>query len=724
MAQIALAKTFMEDLFKLDRGLQRKVQEMITKLKRDHTTAGLNLESYHASADSRSRTARVDQSTRAILAATGQADTYIIVKVLPHDQADRWMAGNRFNVNQLTGALEVVDVTALETLSSAAPVDEPTLAAGALDGVADKAFTQLGITDDRVIAVARRMASAEEVEILAGALPDDQAEALTGLAMGMSVDEIYQSMVARLDAAGDAKPTPAPDADDLVAAVQRTASHSAFLVLDDEDELLDVLTRDFEAWQVFLHPSQRAVVQRHNKGPARVTGGAGTGKTVALLHRARRLADESSSAGAPRVLVTTFTNKLRDDLVDRLRALGGPELLERIDVTTVDALARRTVADAEGATTVHVIHGRVLDELWQTVVDEHGFTFSVEFLSQEWEQVILARGIRSRDEYFATPRPGRGVRLPRRGRAEVWRAVEAFEAALQRTGKRTFLQLAVAAAGYRDAAAIKSYHHVLVDEAQDLHPAQWRLLRAAVGKGKDDLFIAGDAHQRIYDHRFSLSALGIETRGRSSRLRVNYRTTHEILRWSLELLAGESFDDLDEGEDTLHGYRSVTHGDGPVVAGHASRRAELDALVEQVRAWQHDGINLDEIGVCARIRQTAEVAEQHLLKAGLTPAEPNGPIKGAFFGTMHGMKGLEFRAVAMIDVGASVVPLSFAVTPQDEDPIRHAQDLQRERCLLYVAATRAREALAVSWTGAPSALLVGEDSGAAGRPAGRSSASG
>lgn len=707
MARISLAKTFFEDMSKLDRGLARKVDEMITKLKRDHTTAGLNLESYHASADPRSRTARVDQGTRAILAAGGEADHYILVKVLPHDQADRWMAHNRFNVNQLTGALEVVDVTAVEAVSSVAPAQEPARSAGVLDGVADKAFTQLGITDERVIAAARRMASAEQVELLAGALPDDQAEALTGLAMGMSVDEIYASMVARLDAAGDPTPKVTPDADDLVAAVQRPASRSAFLVLDDEDALLDVLTRDFQAWQVFLHPSQRAVVERHYKGPARVTGGAGTGKTVALLHRARRLAEEEFAAAAPRVLVTTFTTKLRDDLVDRLRALGGPELLERIDVTTVDALARRTVADAEGGSAVHVIYGRPLDDLWQTVVDEQGFAFSVEFLSQEWEQVVLARGIRSRDEYFATPRHGRGVRLPRRDRAEVWRAVEAFEAALQRSGRRTFLQLAAAAAGYIDAAAIKPYDHVLVDEAQDLHPAQWRLLRAVVPRGPDDLFIAGDAHQRIYDHRVSLSGLGIETRGRSSRLRVNYRTTHEILRWSLGLLAGESFDDLDEGEDTLAGYRSVTHGRGPVVAGHGSRREELDALVEQVRAWQHDGIDLDEIAVCARTRQAADVAEQHLRSAQLAPTEPDGPIRRSFFGTMHGMKGLEFRAVAMLDVGASVVPPSVAVTPQEVDPIRHTQDLQRERCLLYVAATRAREALAVSWTGEPSRLLVG-----------------
>lgn len=394
-----------------------------------------------------------------------------------------------------------------------------------------------------------------------------------------------------------------------------------------------------------------------------------------------------------------------------MRALGGPELLARVHVTTVDALARRTVADAEQVGNVRVLVGRDVDDLWQDVIDEEGFPFLKEFLSQEWEQVIFARNIKTRDEYFAAARPGRGVRLPRRDRAEVWRAVEAFEAALQRSGKRTFLQLAAAAAGYLDAAVIKPYDHVLVDEAQDLHPAQWRLLRAAVAPGKNDLFVAGDAHQRIYDHRVSLSGLGIETRGRSTRLRVNYRTTHEILRWSLELLAGQTFDDLDGGVDSLEGYRSVTRGGGPVVTGHETRREELDALADQVRAWQTDGINLDEIGICARTKQTAEVAEQHLRQSGLLPTEPHHAIRGPHIGTMHGMKGLEFRAVAMLDVSATSVPPSVAVADPSEDPVRHAHDLQRERCLLYVAATRAREALAVSWTGKPSSLLVGGGTG-------------
>ena len=297
-------------------------------------------------------------------------------------------------------------------------------------------------------------------------------------------------------------------------------------------------------------------------------------------------------------------------------------------MTTVDALARRTVADAEQVANIRVLVGRAVDDLWQDLIDEEGFRFSKEFLSQEWEQVILARNIKTRDEYFAAPRPGaayafRDAIVPRcGGRSRHSRQLSSGPASGPSYNLPRLPQ-AISMPPSSNPTTTCS-----VDEAQDLHPAQWRLLRAAVAPGKNDLFIAGDAHQRIYDNRVSLSGLGIETRGRSTRLRVNYRTTHEILRWSLELLAGQTFDDLDDGEDSLEGYRSVTHGGGPVVSGHATHREELDALAEQVRAWQNDGINLDEIGICARTKQTAEVAEQHLRQTGLLPTEPHGAIRG------------------------------------------------------------------------------------------------
>lgn len=228
------------------------------------------------------------------------------------------------------------------------------------------------------------------------------------------------------------------------------------------------------------------------------------------------------------------------------------------------------------------------------------------------------------------------------------------------------------------------------------------------------MFIAGDTHQRIYDNRVTLSSLGIRVRGRSTRLRLNYRTTRPILNWSLGLITGEPFEDLEGDAETLMGYRSATDGPVPEIQEYPSAEDEYKALAERIRAWhENDGVDWREIGVCARRHATLESVYEFLDAASIpfsrsrTPDSDADPSKpdSVYLGTMHEMKGLEFRCVAMIGISASNVPPSAALTPESDDPLRHRQDLQRERCLLYVAATRAREQLSVTWSGNASRFL-------------------
>jgi superfamily I DNA/RNA helicase len=249
-----------------------------------------------------------------------------------------------------------------------------------------------------------------------------------------------------------------------------------------------------------------------------------------------------------------------------------------------------------------------------------------------------------------------------------------------------------------------------VDEAQDLHPAQWRVLRAAVAPGPDDLFITGDPHQRIYDSRVSLGSLGIVTAGRSFRLRVNYRSTEEILAWSARLLAPVSVDALEgEGTDSLAGYRSLLHGRSPQAQGYATRQEETEALVERVRALLSEGLAPHEIGVCARFNLSLDAAEEKLRAADIPVQRVKGRVAqradGVRLATMHAMKGLEFRAVSVLGAGEGSVPFAREITPREADPLQHDADLLRERCLLFVACTRAREALSVTWSGTPSPFL-------------------
>jgi superfamily I DNA/RNA helicase len=221
-----------------------------------------------------------------------------------------------------------------------------------------------------------------------------------------------------------------------------------------------------------------------------------------------------------------------------------------------------------------------------------------------------------------------------------------------------------------------------------------------VATGPDDLFLTGDPHQRIYGNHVSLKQVGITVAGRSTRLRINYRTSAEILRWSLGVMEDVAVADLSDGLDSLDGYRSALHGETPTVVGAASPTAEAEDLALALEEWHSDGVDWADMAVVARTNKLVESLTRALGRHGVPTGED-----GVRVATMHGMKGLEFRCVAIAAVGADRLPSPGAVTPAADDPVRHMLDVQQERCLLFVAATRARERLRISWSGDPSPLI-------------------
>ena len=188
---------------------------------------------------------------------------------------------------------------------------------------------------------------------------------------------------------------------------------------------------------------------------------------------------------------------------------------------------------------------------------------------------------------------------------------------------------------------------------------------------------------------------------------MNYGTTQEILAWAVPLLGPDPVTGLDGEADSLLGYRSPMHGQRPQIRKAGIREEELTAIAERIRSWLDTGIEPHAIGVAARSSQLAREARDALKAAGFPTASLAGPgsKQAVRTGTMHGMKGLEFQAVAVIGVEQRLVPAKAAVTSADEDPVAHAQDLQRERCVLFVACTRARDHLYVSYAGEPSVFL-------------------
>jgi hypothetical protein len=690
---LAIDKGFLKDLGKLEKPVYNRVTEVFDEFDAA-THTGLHLEKIANSRNPRFRSIRIDQAWRGIVLAPATGDVYTLLKVLHHDDAYAWAQRSNVSVNSATGGIEIRDEAELDR--QIPEMEEAAKSAGTpiFAHVKDGELTKLGI-DDKVLAFARTVTNAAQLDTAKSFLPETQWDVLFGLAAGFTPEEVWADLGAQIL-------NEPVDTEDIDAAILRSSDR--VVLVSGPDELMDVFAYPFATWRVYLHPTQRAVVDAAFKGPARVTGGPGTGKTVVALHRAHMLAKR----GDGKVLVTTFTSTLSDTLQSGLDMLVDDEKVEsRIEVSHVDRIAHRVFRKAHGAP--HLLGAENEKALWAGLIDELGLTFTPAFLSEEWRQVVLARRISTADAYLAAKRTGRGRALGAAQRAQVWQAIWEFEQTLTQQGVWTHETIRREATRLLEESSDKPFRHIIIDEAQDLSPDQWRLLRAAVAEAPDDIFIAGDTHQRIYDNRVSLREVGINIAGRSSRLNINYRTTAEILGWSLGLLRGEPIDDMEGGLDSIAGCKSNVHGQPPALSGHQTAGAEAKFIAASVKDWIDSGIAQSEIGIAVRAKWLTSKIESALRTAGIDSvdlAKASEDDDAVRVGTMHRVKGLEFRCMCVAGVGATLVPATNAVTAAEDDKQTHQQDLERERCLLFVACTRAREELLVTWHGDPSPFLT------------------
>jgi nitroreductase len=708
VARLAIDKDFLDDYSKLPKPVQSSVKSAIDKFA-EHLHAGLHLEKLTRCKDDRIRTIRIDQFWRGVVLAPDAGDTYSLIRVMPHDKAIDYAATHRFTVNQALGVVEIRDEAALEQIQPA--LEQAALATDdrLFAHVSDADLTRLGI-DENTRTIARLLTSDAHLDAMQHMIPETQYNALYLLAGGLPVEEVWAE-VAQYAPSGHAQGDQV-DTGNLVKAMERTPGRMVFVT--GNEELGKILEHPFAAWRIFLHPAQRKIAYASSyAGPAQVTGGAGTGKTVTALHRAAYLARQATGQltvgeSAESVLLTTFTRNLADTLLTQFELLVDDEDTRgQVEIRNVDSLAHRVVGQARG-TKPAIIEGKELDNLWAAAVKETALSYTPSFLNREWEHVILAQDLRTEQEYLTASRAGQGTPLGKAQRRQIWALTDWVGSRLRELGRDTYTQLANEAAGaLRDGMVKLPYQHVIIDEAQDLHPAQWRLLRAAVPVGPDDMFIVGDAHQRIYNNHVSLARVGINVRGRSKRLTVNYRTTQEILALAVPALGKGSVTGLDDEADTLAGYRSPLHGRRPKIIAARMREAEYEALVRHVTAWRDEGIEPHAIGVAARSNWMVKEAATALNAAGISTVSLSAKSSTAAVrvGTMHSMKGLEFQAVAVIGVAEGIVPAPNALTDAAADPVAHVQDLQRERCVLFVALTRARDHLYISYSGSPSTFL-------------------
>ncbi|MEU2165869.1 UvrD-helicase domain-containing protein [Streptomyces sp. NPDC019208] len=743
-----------EDIKHLAPSDKNAVGDFVRRLRADRSNRALRLTSLRDTGrNGRLFLARIDSRGMALLLETDE-NRFSLLAVRVGDTVRDELARITVEINEVSGGVELVDQSVVSREVVALPLregagDTEARESTSADGTAhpaprslpvplfarydDTELLRLGVSAPLLPAL-RRITERGQLDALLGHnLPGLTRDVLLALSDGMDPADVRVHITEAWRADDQVDPG------DWAKAARRPVSR----VSTEDAAVLDALGDGFAAWRLFLHPEQHRLATTSFKGSAKVTGGPGTGKTVVALHRVRHLVERLPPGHTKPVLLTTFNTNLAKDLRDRLHQLGGDELVRRVDVKSIDRLAREVVQETHpGSPLPPPLSDEQALGLWHTVCAEaEEYAFDAEFLDWEFKHVILAQGCGTDHMYFRAERKGRGV-LQRPQRRKVWELVQRYRAHLDREHRTTHALVADEAAraeGWRMAkvtaqARYKAehggldlihreagsgmwlklrYRHVVVDEAQDLSASHWRMLRAMVTPGPNDIFLVGDAHQRIYAHQVVLGRLGISTPGRASRrLTLNYRTTREILGSAHGLITGEQFDDLDDGRDTLDGYRSVLTGLAPQYWRAPDWQTEMRAIAALLRE-RHDRYGTPyaamAVGVPSRdaVTQLAVTLadEQYGIRACEIGRDIPSGIDAVRIGTLHGFKGLEFQRVFLAGVSEGLVPHQRIETYRHDQTERYRQEEQRSRSLLFVAATRARDELVITWSGRASRFL-------------------
>jgi superfamily I DNA/RNA helicase len=696
MTTVALGSDFLDAYARIPRAQQRKVRDFTEKFKANPKSPGINYEKIHDVRDDKVRTVRIDQKYRAVVLHPGQGDVYILAWVDNHDEAMAWARNRVFEINPVTGALQIINVSQAEQVVP--PKTDKKKTSTLLSKFEDDLLLSFGLPAILLPAV-RAVRTPDELLAVNKHLPAECAEALTWLAEGIPPEEIRAAV---------AQPKKEEvDTGDLAAALTHPDTRRRFVTILSDKDLTAILDAPLEKWRVFLHPSQEKLVGKKFNGPAKVTGGAGTGKTVVAMHRAKHLASKVFPEKTDRILFTTFTANLAQNVEQMLSTLC-PECMDRLEVLHLHAWAVRFLRSL--GLTVEIASHDTIEACWEeAVVEATDPSWDTGFFRQEWEQVVQANGIQTQDEYLRVPRTGRGRTVSRPQRAKIWKVFEHYRHALGQRNQLEWQEVIQTARRHLEEKKPKlPYRAAVVDESQDFHNEEWKLIRALVPPGANDLFLVGDAHQRIYGRQVVLGRCGIAIQGRSSSLRINYRTTEQIRAWAVAMLGGMAVDDLDGEADEEQGYMSLLSGLKPECHRFASAAAEQDFLGKTLKELvKHRPA--EEICLVARTAKLIKDDYQALLKSlgiehVVLDKSKEGSGGGVRLATMHRVKGLEFPVMILAGVNSKVMPLRLAAV--EGDPTARKEHEDRERSLLFVAATRARDQLIVTSWGSPSPFLA------------------
>ena len=692
--KVALSQDFLLQLAKLPVSVQSKVMKWAIQFQSDPTSSGINYENINGARDSNLKSVRLDRDWRGVVFKPTSGDVYVLLYVDHHDQAYRWAENRKLAINPVTGAMQLVVV---ESVMQEASVKEPAHATEAaaptvtpaarvhvepmFASLGDHELLSLGVPEDSLASV-RAITSDEQLDAMQAMLPVEAYEGLFLVSAGDTVSQVLGARETRVDRAVDTA--------DFATALATPESKSRFVIVDDDQAMMAIMNAPLAQWRVFLLPTQQKLASGDRSGAVRVLGGAGTGKTVLAMHRAKWLAENQTPEGK-KVLFTTFTRNLAGDIEQNMKTLCGSSTLAKLEVKNLDAWVHGFMRAQK--LEHRIVYDRKKDaalQAWQAALAARDTKLDLpdDFYELELEQVILAQGITTLEEYRVARRTGRSGVLSRGKRDAVWPVFEEYR------GQLTSRKLKEVDDAYREVAGLllateakeSEYSAIVVDETQDFGPQALKLMRAMIPHGPNDLFFVGDGHQRIYSrNRAAMSKCGIDIRGRSRKLYLNYRTTDEIRRQAVAWLEGCEVDDLDDGHDETKRYKSLSHGPAPSVVEVSGLEAAAVQAISFIRQLHADAADTAKPTVCviASSEKNREAMAKQLLSAGFAGVTISAQSNHAdardaiHFATMHRAKGLEFDAVVVV---------------APDTVFGDQQETANQRKLLYVALTRAKRA--------------------------------
>lgn len=683
-----ISDTFTASLGRLTSEEQKSVKTTAFDLQLNPASPGFQFHRLDKAKDKNFWSIRVNRDLRIIVHKT--ASSVLLCYVDHHNKAYDWAERRKLERHPTTGAAQLVEIReTVKEISVPRIVEKPLPKAKKrvllFRDASDSDLLSYGVPPEWLADV--READEESFLTLSQHLPAEATEALLNLATGTRP-------VVQKPAEPDSDPFQHPD------------SQRRFRLVTSVSELQRALDYPWEKWTVFLHPAQRSLVERSYNGPVRVSGSAGTGKTIVALHRAVYLARRQDKA---KVLLATFSDTLAASLRRKidLLTMGEPSVGERIEVASILETAKGVIAKSKGGACKLADEDVVREWILEASNATDGHRFTVPFLWNEWKEIVDAWQIKSWEEYRDVSRLGRKTRLAEKQRAVIW---EIYSQVIQTNEKKKLFTNAglFAEASLRLNTMQKMpFDFAIVDEAQDTGVPEMRFLAALASGRPESLFFCGDLGQRIFQTPFSWKSVGIDIRGRSHTLRINYRTSQQI-RQRADLLLPTEVSDVDGNSESRSGTISVFEGPPPSVRVCEDGDTEVIEVSNWIRDRIAQGFLPDEMGIFVRSDRQIMRAKKAAVAAGLkttTLGEDFTCKPGTIaISTMHLAKGLEFRAVVVMACDDDVVPLQARI-----DTVTDDSDLQEvyetERHMLYVACTRARDQLLITGVNPASEFL-------------------